>query len=65
MNNDYEEMGERLLRIKDVANILGISARGVYRLKAERKLKLVHVGRAARIALSELRRYIASIKAEA
>jgi excisionase family DNA binding protein len=58
-------IGERYLRVKEVAVLLGICARGVWRLIASGVLpRPVHVGRCACLLESEVRAYMERIKRE-
>lgn len=50
---------EPLMSIDDVAEVLAISARGVYRLMNRGELVPIKVGGCTRVEPEELRRYIA------
>jgi excisionase family DNA binding protein len=50
---------EPLMSVEDVADVLAISARGVYRLMGRGDLVAVKIGSCTRIEPEELRRYIA------
>ena len=57
--------GDRLLKIKEVAVLLGICVRGVWRLIAVGVLpQPVHVGASARLPESEVMAYIERLKRE-
>ena len=57
------ENGDRLLRIKEAADILAISVRALYRLVADGQLPApVKIGRATRIPRSDIERYINELK---
>jgi len=58
--------GERLLSVQEVAQILGICVRQVWRMVAEKKLPLpLQMGRkATRFLLSEITEYIEKLKKE-
>ena len=51
---------EKLLSVKEVAEILGTSERFPRRLIEERRIEFVHVGRHVRIAESALAAFIAA-----
>lgn len=56
---------ERLVTIREAAQTLGISIRALYRLIASGELPApLKVGRASRIAMTELHAYIERLKAE-
>ena len=58
-------IGDRLMRIDDVAEVLGISRRTVWRLIAQAELPApVKVLGSSRIAESELGQYIERLKRE-
>lgn len=50
----------RLLRVREAALLLNSSERTVWRLLAKRRLATVKLGRAVRIPLAELERFIAA-----
>lgn len=54
-----------LLDVKDVAQILGISVRAVYRLTEGRKLASVKWGRSVRVSPDDLAMFIHNHRAEA
>ena len=57
--------GDRLLRVREVADTLAISVRAYYRLVADGQLPApVKIGRATRIPQSDLTRYIENLKNE-
>jgi excisionase family DNA binding protein len=49
---------ERLLTVRQAAELLGTSERFPRRLVAERRIRFVHVGRHVRIPVSALREFI-------
>jgi excisionase family DNA binding protein len=49
---------ERLLTVRQAAELLGTTERFPRRLIAERRIRFVHVGRHVRIPLSALREFI-------
>jgi len=52
-----------LLRVSEVANLLGISRSGVYRLIGSNQIQAVQVNeRSVRIARSEVARYVESLR---
>jgi excisionase family DNA binding protein len=51
---------ERLLTVRQAAELLGTSERFPRRLIAERRIRFVHVGRHVRIPVSALREFIAA-----
>lgn len=54
-----------LLDAKQVANILGVSVRAVYRLTDKKAIACVKWGRSVRISPDDLAQFIASHKVEA
>ncbi len=55
--------GDRLLRVKEAAEMLAVSVREYYRLTAGGQLPApVKIGRATRIPLSDIQRYIEGLK---
>lgn len=63
-DDDLEQVAqERLVTIKEAALMLGISVRAFYRLMAAGELpSALKVGRASRIAVSEINAYIDRLK---
>lgn len=60
-NNTPEQHTEtdRLLRPHEAADLLGISLRMLWRLRATDKLPVVKIGRSTRFRLSDLQRLVA------
>lgn len=52
--------GHRLLTIDAAADFLAISRGAVYHLLDRGEVSSIHIGRSRRIALAELRRFVAS-----
>ncbi len=58
-NMDNCASGERLLRVKEAAAMLGrISVRSVWRMIAAGELKVVHIRRCTRVYLSSVKDYL-------
>jgi len=51
--------------VPDTAGILGVGTTAIYRLIAERKLRVVYIGRSSRIPAAELARFVESLTDEA
>ena len=54
-----EDVEYRLLTINDAADYLAVSRRAIYALLDAGTLGSVHIGRARRVPMAELRRFIA------
>jgi excisionase family DNA binding protein len=57
--------GDRLLTIEQVAERLAVARRTVFRLIERGELRVVRIGRATRIAESDLSEYIERLRNEA
>lgn len=51
--------GDRLLKAREAAEILGVSTRMIWTLRSEGKLEAVEIGAARRFRLSDIRRIVA------
>ena len=58
-------MSTQLLEAKDVAQVLGVSVRAVYRLTEARRLASIKIGRKVRIHPEDLTAFIESNRIEA
>lgn len=57
------QLGDRLMKVDEVAFMLGVSSRSVWRLIARKNLPdPVKVGRCVRLPLSDVRAYVDKIK---
>jgi len=57
--NPNEDRKETYMTLAEAADYLRVSSRTVYRWLAKGKLKFFRVGKSTRIALSDLKRFIA------
>ncbi len=57
-------MNKPLLRITECAETLGLSRTKVYELVTSGDLRALHIGRAVRIEVSEVERFVAKLQAE-
>ena len=57
------ELGVLLLTVDDAAQLLAIGRTTMYGLIAAGEIELVHIGRCARVPVSELERYVARRRA--
>ncbi len=55
---DLSQIGDRLLRVPEVAAILGVSERQVRRLAVAGVITRVKLGRSTRVRLSDVRRIV-------
>jgi excisionase family DNA binding protein len=56
---DCQDLSRKLLTVQEVADVLNVSTRMVWRLIAETELEKVSVGRCCRISVASLEAYIA------
>jgi excisionase family DNA binding protein len=54
----------RLLRVSEVAEVLGISRSAVYELVGRDRLESVHIGRSLRVPSDGLDRFVLSLREE-
>jgi excisionase family DNA binding protein len=66
LNDDEQPLGKRglLLRVDDAAQLLAIGRTTMYQLIAAGEIELVHIGRCARVPVSELERYVERCRAQ-
>jgi excisionase family DNA binding protein len=66
VNDDEQATGKRglLLRVNDAAQLLAIGRTTMYGLIAAREIEVVHIGRCARVPVSELERYVERCRAQ-
>ena len=55
---DRDADGRRLLTLRSAADVLSISRGAIYNLLDAGELTSIHIGRARRIPLAELRRFV-------
>ena len=55
---------QTLLRIRDCEHRLGLGRTKIYELIALGELRAVHIGRAVRIPVSEVERFVAQLQAD-